>query len=227
MGLVGRDVFKAYDVDRFTSDASYARFARNTVKMLGLLNPIESHALLYESVTLREEDVRAEDRSYGCPQILTDIGLANIGLCWMDPAAIREQFGLSFFSMSEFRKAFERPFLCDPHYGLSIFPHEGRWIHSSFTMDWLPKRQAASPDDVRFYLDDPSRILSDEVLPQLCFGRLCSTIKAASNFLLPCQRKFGSIVSRSFVILPLPSHLRSMLRVETVESGLEDKARST
>ncbi|MCA0858792.1 FRG domain-containing protein [Phaeobacter italicus] len=159
--LYGRSVFEAYTSDQFSSDASYRRFARNNLKSLGLMNPVESHAMLYDTIMLPESEVSVEDRTHGCPQPIAEIGIDKLGLCWIDPEALREHFELSYFTEMGLGEAFARPFLCDPFYGLAIVPVGGRWVHASFTLDWLPRRKAVIGDQILAYLRDPSRILGD------------------------------------------------------------------
>lgn len=160
-GVMGRGIFEAYASDLFSSDASYRRFARNTLKFLGSMNPIESHAMLYDTIVLPESEVSDEDRAHGCPQPIVEIGIDKLGLCWIDPVAVREHFELSYFTEMGLDEAFTRPFLCDPFYGLAIIPVGGRWVHASFTLDWLPRRQAVIGDQIQAYLQNPSRILGD------------------------------------------------------------------
>jgi hypothetical protein len=125
------------------------------------MNPIESHSMLYDTIAMPESEVSDEDRTHGCPQPIAEIGIDKLGLCWIDPDALREHFGISYFTEMGLDEAFARPFLCDPFYGLAIVPVGGRWVHASFTLDWLPRRQAVIGDQIQAYLGDPSRILGD------------------------------------------------------------------
>ncbi|MBD9650046.1 FRG domain-containing protein [Ensifer sp. ENS09] len=161
LSSLGRKTFEAYPLEDFSSDASYRRFARNTLKLLGSMNPIESHAMLYDSIILPEHEVSGEDKAYGCPAPIAQIGTEKLGLCWIDPEALREHFGISYFTTMGLDESFARPFLCDPFYGLAIVPVGGRWVHASFTMDWLPRRKAVIGDHIEEYLRNPSRILGD------------------------------------------------------------------
>lgn len=113
LGMVGRKVFDAYPSERFKTDASFRRFARNTLKLLGSMNPIESHAMLYDSIMLPEHEIGMEDLAYSCPEPIAEIGTEKLGLCWIDPDAVREHLGLSYFTTLDITEPFALPFLCD------------------------------------------------------------------------------------------------------------------
>lgn len=158
----GRRMFEAYAPENFTSDASFRKFARNTLYLLGSHNVVESHAQLYNSLMLPELEVSKADFEYGCPEAIRTIGTDALGLCWLDHVAVAEYFpGQSHFTDIANTGALQRPVLCDPYYGLAIFPYQDRWKHASFTLDWMKSRSTVIGDKISHYTNEPSKILKD------------------------------------------------------------------
>lgn len=160
IGLLGNQIFEAYPPERFSSDQAFRQFAWHSLQLLGVYNPMETHALLIEPVLERAPPSEAIDRLSPAP--LRDLGLDRLGLEWLDGAALQRHLPLSFFGISDLSSAFAGPVLCDPFYGSAIIEHDGAWRTVPFVTDLAHKRAARNPAE-RTLVDDPSAILSDGV----------------------------------------------------------------
>jgi hypothetical protein len=176
-------VFSEYGADQFTTDSSFRRFVWNALPER--VNPIESHAFLFEPVLTNE----GGERSGLAPQVLCDLGLAHLGLDWIDGPAVLEHFApLSYFHEKEFAQAFTGPVLCDPYYGFVIFREDERWRNLPFVLDWLPKRARVVGEGISFFLKNPTNILNIGVLgARYLFAGLLdsSALSVASKFEIP------------------------------------------
>jgi hypothetical protein len=134
----GYVIFDADPDDPSDSDEAFRRSAWQMLMMMGLHNPIETHAFLFEPALSPVPAAQAVE----ClsPSALRELDLGALGLEWIDGAAIQSHIPLSYFSMSGLAPAFTGPVLCDPYYGVAIAELDGAWRNAPFVMEQIFRR---------------------------------------------------------------------------------------